>query len=62
MYKFKHYNNEGKFLSEIIGKNPDYHSVVFPEYVFCNDVIEIIKLHKHILGTISEQFIKKVEV
>ena len=62
MYKFKHYDNKGKFLSEVISKNFMYYYACFPEYVFRNDVIEVIKLHKHILGTVSEEFMQKVEV
>lgn len=60
MYKFKHYDNQGNFLSEAIGKTINHHYAIFSEYVFNNDVIEIIKLNRHILGTTSEQFIKKV--
>jgi len=58
MYKFKHYNKEGKFLSETTDKQQDYNNVIFSHYMFVNDIIEIYKVNAHVLGIKTEQLIE----
>lgn len=62
MYKFKHYNNDGKFLSEILDNQQNYQNVTFSDYIFVNDIVEIYKINTDILGVKTEQLIEKRRV